>query len=688
MTDKKLRIEEGEDVEEMDMEGGGGDIIPLASDITADFAQFLGRWNPVTRQYEKKVNPITGEEIDVLGSSTLNTSAFKELEKRLKTTPEEGEVARKECEKYALLTTGIYVPATREDELDPNVFVTFKPNEEKGVEERVKYILPDPRNPEHRALLFKQRCINLYTKDSNKESLSEKDAILRGSRVPFSVNMEEFASKYGISNIKRLAIDGAVINSTVTIFAQGIRDLLREQCLLPTVVKVPSLLRFINQSGLPLAISSFNLIKYYMIICKLLPSKFDKLTQARDFKHELGTEIPEGLRFLEEWTLEHIQGYMQRVHTLKTSFAYRMEVLLRTEAKKINAQDILDALESRNVDATKEERLYQLQELSLRLGEFMGDGDLLQRMIASLNVKESVKKLEEELGIDETHVYAWIVYQRDRAAHDSLLRFFESVSRLILSYGEFMGLEPSENPVSEWAERVSGNPLFLHDYWLLLVQRTDEYIAIQESFILMCAFNVIPTHYVHTVFDDIGNVIGTEEVDVWKELSTVPNIPPHEGPLPVPTGFDSGSSLEERLQTNPVHMAVFHGIQLLENGMLEDGAKVMHQQMMMVQADYIERRGLDREAFMKYKDDSPRLYGGEALYTVPTMFQLQQSLLHTVFLIGKTDEEENYKEIQAIYEKNVKEQIEGAKARGERITFVTRTGETVSSFEDKKRERV
>jgi len=690
MADKKLRIDEGGEESMSLVEENEGEIVPFASEATADFTRFLGRWNPVTRQYEKKVHPITGKEINVVheycGESDL-VNMLDTAGSKLKMTPEEAEMERQACEKYALLTMGIYVPATREDEEDPNVLVAFKALEEGGPEERVKYILPDPRNPEHRALLFQQKRINMYSRDSNQSSLTEKDAALRGSRVPFSIDMVEFASKYGISNTKRIAIGGSVINNMSSILAQEIRDQMREQCLLPTAVKVPHLLRLINQEGLPLSISSFNLIKYYMIICKLLPSKFDKMMAGMHLCHDIhpGTDLPEDMSFLEEWTLEHIQEYICRVHALKTSFADRMEVLLRTEAKKANAQEILDMLDSEKRGISEEERLYHLQELALRIGESTRNGDLLERMIASLSVKDAVQKLEEELGVNEVQIRAWFAYQRKRAAHDSLIRFFESVSHLILTYGEHMGLESSENPVSEWAERVSGNPLFLHDYWLLLVQRTDEYISILETFILMNAFTVIPTHHTQTVFDDIGNVVGTREVDVWSDLRTVSNIPPHEGPLPVPTLIDKGSSLGERLQTNPIHMAVFHGLKLLENGMLEDGARVVHQQMMMVQGDYIERRGLDREAFMKYKDDSPRLYGGEVLFTVPTMFQLQQSLLFAVFQMQKKDEEENFKEIAAIYNKNVKEQIEAAKARGERITFVTRTGETVTSFEDKKR---
>lgn len=678
----------------MDVEEETTLALPTADELTAQSARFVGRWNPVTREYEKKIDPMTGEEIDVVSSSSLSEghSILDQMRSKLKLTPEEIEKNRREWEKYALLTTGIYVPATKEDEKNPDVLVDFKPMVPGGVEERVKYILPDPRNPEHREILFRQRNINMYVKDDSKNAISEREAAVEGSKVPFSIDMLQFRTKFGITNVKRMAISGAVLNSMITMSAQSVRDILREQCLVPIVVKTPLLVRMINQQALPLCISSFNLIRYYMMICTTLPSKFEKMGPSLSASDHLrpGADIPKELEFVTEWKEEDVLRFMQRVNDLKSNFTERMVVFLTTEAKRFNATESLARLaEITEKPSTQEDCLTYLQEIAVRMSEETGQGDTLQRMISTLNVKQAVNRLEEETGATEENIRMWIMYQRNCAAQASLSNFFKAVTDLVVAYGVKMELPtPSEgqHPVQAWVETVSGNTMFLHDYWLLLVQRTDEYIVILETFILMNAYTVIPMHYEQPVLGPDGNVVGKRGVDVWKEMRTIPNIAP-DHPVSIPTRAEGTSSTEERLGSNPAHVSVFEAMRLLTNGMMDDGPRTIAQQTQLSLADTIERRGLDREAFLKHKDDSPRVYSfdSEGLSTLPSLFALQQSVLHTVFLIEEKDDRANYEEIQTIYNKNVKEQIDMAKARGERITFVTRTGETVSSFEDKKR---
>jgi hypothetical protein len=112
------------------------------------------------------------------------------------------------------------------------------------------------------------------------------------------------------------------------------------------------------------------------------------------------------------------------------------------------------------------------------------------------------------------------------------------------------------------------------------------------------------------------------------------------------------------------------------------------QQTKNIIGDYEQFMGRDRDIFINIKDESPRLYGGRSLLTVPTMFQLQRSVMFVTYMIQKTDAETLRNEIKQIYSENVKKQIEHAKKRGERIKMITRYGEEISSYEEKKRERM
>jgi len=588
-------------------------------------------------------DPDTGEEVMVAGlGSKTGEALFEQMEKirsGLRMTPEEYTEYRKMWAKTTLREIGIAVPATDEDERNEEVNVVDGQLEEGGPTIRIKYILPDPRNPEHHAEFMRQKHSRMYARPCSTGIYAPRlasTAAAKGDRIPYGIDPVQYNLCYGIKNIKKLTVSGETLERLTPLVQQSIRDLLRNGCALPCVVKTPWLLRLFDHNPKPMTMSSVNVLTFYYILSShILPTIFPAMGKASDRTKRLYEDKDTGITanssrindpenaYLREWSITKVVNYI---------------------------------------------KAYQL------LPDYK---------------KKTVRKLNHRMEMNDAKVRAWAYYQNDASYAQEMRNFFENVANLVLEYARHMEIDEGglfEEGDSEmiqlmrFAKEASRNEIFLHDYWILLMDHMYKLITIQEMFILVQCYTVIPM----THFKRKENIT----IDVWGDLRTVPNLDPSK-PFETTT-----VTLAQNLgvsppspEMHPTHIALFQSLELLERTMYGDYEREVWDQTKNIIGDYESMMGRDRDAFMAMKDTTPRLYGGSALITVPTMAQLQRSLMYVMYTIQRSDAEATRREIKQVYTDNVRKQMEDAKARGERIEMVTRYGEVVTSFDDKKRGR-
>lgn len=587
----------------------------------------------------------TGEKSMVAGWGTrIGEDLYQRLEKirkNLRLSEEEYKELRKMWAKTTLREIGIAVPATEQDELNPEINVVDGKITEDGPTIRIKYILPDPRNEEHHREFMRQKASKMYSRQGTSGIYSpktEKTAATKGDRIPYGVDMIQYNICYGIKNVKKLVVDGEVLDRLNPLTQESIRELIRNGCSLPCVIKTPWLLRLFDHNPKPLTMSSVNLMHfYYLLSSYILPTIFPSMGKAIDRTKRIyeddttgRTKVSSSLEneenaYMKDWTIEKVLDYIKKYQSL-------------TDRRK-----------------------------------------------------KTIRKLNLRMGMNDLKIRSWAYYQQSCSYSNEMRCFYENVVKLILEYANYMEIDENNIldkeddsdtiKVMRFAKQVSRNELFLHDYWILLQIHTYNLISIQEMFILVQCYTVIPLVHIKEK--------GSTPIDVWGELRTIPNVDPSRP-------FHSSTfSLSQNIgvsppspEIHPAHICLFSSIEILEKTMYEYYEREIWQQTKNIIGDYEQFMGRDRDIFINIKDESPRLYGGRSLLTVPTMFQLQRSVMFVTYMIQKTDAETLRNEIKQIYSENVKKQIEHAKKRGERIKMITRYGEEISSYEEKKRERM
>jgi len=584
----------------------------------------------------------TGERTEVVGLGTKTGEALLEQMERvregLSMKPEEYAEYRKMWAKTTLREIGIAVPADEKDELNPDTDVINGQLEKGGPVVRIKYILPDPRNPEHHHLFMKQRHARMYARPHNTgiyASRSSATAAEKGDRIPYGVDPIQFRICFGIKNLKKMVVGGETLERVSPLAQQAIRDLIRDGCTLPCLVKTPWLLRVFDHGKKPMSVSSISVLNYYYLLSRyFLPSMFPEMGKAIDRTRRLyeddatgrtlmATErlnAPENA-YLREWTVEKAMNYVRAYHTLKD------------------------------------------------------------------RKKKTIRTLNHRMEMNDAKLRAWAYYQRDASYAANMKEFYERVSNLVIAYARHMEINEEELfeegdtdmiKLIRFAKEVSRNELFLHDYWALLVQHLDNTLLVQEMFILFQCYKLIPM-----IHQKDGAAI-----EVWNDIRTTPNADPSK-PFQITT-FELAEALKvspPSPEMNPAHVAMFQAFELLEKTMYKDYERTLWNETKNIVGDYEQFMGCNRDEFMALDDTSPRLYGGSSLLSVPTMFQLQRSLMFVMFKIRKADAEAVRQQVREIYTANVRRQMEEARERGERIQMVTRYGEEVSSFDEKKRDR-
>jgi hypothetical protein len=239
-------------------------------------------------------DPETGE---LRTYAVAGTGAYEDIISRFdkaRGRPKEGsEAEARERQKMVASLMEQYhirVPATPADMENPHVEVEEHEIEPGGPKMPTTLVVPNPQDPLHVELLWKQKGQRIYdqTVDSTTGRpgvVSIREAMTNRDRIPYRLSREELVRTYNIKSPKTLAVSEQALNQATEFYAANLQEQLRESSLLPTPVPTPWLLFVYDSSPKGMALNSYTLISKYMMIYHALEAKIKNVSQAsRDTK--------------------------------------------------------------------------------------------------------------------------------------------------------------------------------------------------------------------------------------------------------------------------------------------------------------------------------------------------------------------------------------------------------------------
>ncbi len=219
------------------------------------------------------------------------SSAYEEMVKRydkrrgrpMLDTPA-GEQYRRRIAQETMAQCQIRVPASAEDIVNPAIEVTDDTVEPGGPIIPTRLAIPDPKNPLHTELLWKQKNIRLYEPSTDEKgrptTVSVKDAMVSHGKEPYRISREELVRTYQIKSPKVLAIESESLNQAIEFYAANLQEHRRESSLIPMIVPLPWLLFVYDPSPKGLSQNSYTLISKYLMVYRALECKIKNIAEA------------------------------------------------------------------------------------------------------------------------------------------------------------------------------------------------------------------------------------------------------------------------------------------------------------------------------------------------------------------------------------------------------------------------
>ncbi len=350
----------------------------------------------------------------------------------------------------------IYVPATEGDQ--ENEFIKVEEHEvvPDGPKIPSKLVPPDPNNPLHVELLWKQKGVRLYepTMDvtTGKTTLvTTEEAMTDCKRIPYQIAPEHLMRTYGIKSPKTLAISVEAMNQALEFYAANLQEQLTESSLIPVIIPTPWLLFVYDASPKGLAQNSFTLISKYMLIYRALEAKIHHVSKA-------SRETIELCKLASYGKLSEYEGEPP---------AYT----------QWNKEHVIKYIHGWNE--------------------------------ASPSNKKARKKINDAFGITPKNMFKWVFFSRAVQSRTLSDAYYSSIIELIQRYAVLMEIEsttPSEeegdstmatrvDKYTQVVDTISSNPMFLRDLFKLHCEYMYAYVRNLEDFLLFLSFEHIPIQH-------------------------------------------------------------------------------------------------------------------------------------------------------------------------------------------------
>lgn len=371
--------------------------------------------------------------------------------------PKEGsEAEQREREKmvsHLMEQYHIRVPATPEDMENPHLEVENHEVEPGGPKIPTIWSVPNPHNPLHVELLWRQKGQRIYDQTIDSTTgrpgvVSVKEAMTNGERIPYCISRVELVKKYNIKSPMKLAISQEALNQAAEFYAANIQEQLRESSLLPTPVPTPWLLFVYDASPKGVAQNNYILISKYMMIYHALEAKIKHISKASRATKELC----------------HLAAYGKLEE-------YENEAPAYATWKK---PDVL-----RYIKEWQEVR---------------SDG------------KKAKDRVNMKHGMTVKNVFCWAFFTRTIQSNVITRAYYSDVVQLVRIHAneldlEEVGRDEGDTPSTqvdqykESVEKVSTNPKFLKNLYKLHCEYMFEYIRNLEEFLLLLSFQHIPVEF-------------------------------------------------------------------------------------------------------------------------------------------------------------------------------------------------
>jgi hypothetical protein len=645
---------------------------------------------PSSRDIVDRINQETGKrDLFVPYGTPLGAKMVQDFENGHKFksnhfTEEELHEMRLKHEELMIREFGIFVPATIEDEENPKILVQDIPisvfngdnnnnddddddNEDKTPSSslentktmRAKLVIAQMDNDEHITLLYKQKKRRVYmeNQDETETLLSIKESLDSKERIPYYMKPVQFTQLYRIRNIKKLSIDSHALMSLMEFRAATLRDIFRESCLLPIIIKTPNLLRMFYHSPMGQTVNSFFVMQVYLMVPHFLETAFPKMRKAsvatKGLYHKCRENplelLPSEMDYLEKWSIDDVMRHIynrcntpnkkslhkydheHEISDLKIrKWAYYQRDKQAAETfdvfiKKTQFLIIAYAESMEIIGPSERDKLLHYIENEYKKPNNIDSSDIND----DVDIKEEEEEEEEEEGCSRINI------------HDE---FIETLKRI--------------------SNKVMTNFMFLYDYFILILKYTQEYIHTQERFLLFQCHEEVPIKFSNNAYHlsetkrrDSSSTIN--HTRVWEDLVSVENIDP---------AFGDEYSDPPHFNINYVHLSIAANLEFLEKKVVSGGTISIRNMTKEVILERAERMGMDPDELSSYVDETPNIYHEICeLYTVPTVMDLQNNLRFTVYCMHVTDTSEDYQIRKAMYDKTVNKMMAIAEEQGRKI---------------------